>query len=191
MKKNHTITTLLLSILLFSGCTTIVDSTTKEPIGNNPTKRTFGTYIDDQRLEVIAGVNINKAHPDLKRSHINATSYNGILLLTGQVPTAELRLLAAQTATQIQNVRQVYNELQVNGNTAFLARTSDTWLVAKVKAVLVADKSINSSKIKIVVEDGTVYLMGLITRADADYVAEITSNVGGVQEVVRVFEYID
>jgi len=191
MKKAHAFKTLLLCILFFSGCTTIVDSTTKEPIGNDPTKRTFGTYIDDQRLEVISGVNINKAHPDLKRSHINTTSYNGILLLTGQVPTTELRLLAAQTATKIQNVRQVYNELQVNGNTALLTRTSDTWLAAKVKTILIANKTINSSKIKIVVEDGTVYLMGLITRADADYAAEITSNVGGVQAVVRVFEYID
>ena len=191
MKKIYLLITLLLGAIVITGCTTVVDATTKKPIESSPSKRTFGTFIDDERLEVIAGVNINKAHPDLRRSNIKATSYNGVLLLTGQAPNDELRLLAGQTTAKIKDVRQVHNEIKVNGNTAFLSRTSDSWLVTKVRTVFITNKKIDSGKVKIVVEDGTVYLMGLVTRADADHIAGVTSRVGGVKEVVRVFEFID
>lgn len=179
--------TLLLSL---SGCTTILDSTTSKPIETDPGERTFGTYLDDQKLEVIAGVNINKADPDLKLAHINVTSFNNIILLTGQVPNESLKQLAKQTATKVNMVRKVFNELKIKGNTALLVRTNDTWLAAKVKTVFIADKIIDSSKIKIIVEDGVVYLMGLATQAEADYATNVTSNIAGVQEVVKVFEYI-
>lgn len=178
------------SILLVTGCTTIVDSATNQPIQTDPGKRSFGTYLDDQRLEVIAGVNINKASPDLKLSNITVTSVNNILLLTGQVPTEELKVLAKQTAEQINSVRNVYNELQVKGNTALLVRTNDTWLAAKIKTAYIADEIIQSTKVKLIVEDGVVYLMGKLTQTEADYVTNVTSNIGGVQEVVKVFEYI-
>lgn len=191
MKKKYRLTLLVTTLLTFHGCTTLVDATTKAPIQPDPRERTFGTYIDDQRLEVIVGVNINKAHPDLKRAHINVTSFNGAVLLSGQVPNQELRDLAAVTASDITKVRQVYNELEIKGNTSLLSRTGDGWLATKVKTVLLADKQVTGGRIKVVVENGTVYLMGLITKAEAGRAANLASNVGGVQEVVRVFEYID
>lgn len=171
-------TSALLTLLLcLSGCTTIIDNTTSKPIESDPGKRSFGTYLDDQKLEVIAGVNINKADPALKLAHVNVTSYNNILLLTGQTPSQELKILAEQTAAKVNTVRKVYNELQIKGNTALLVRTNDTWLATKVKAVFIADKIIKSSKIKIIVEDGVVYLMGLATQAEATYATEVTSNI--------------
>ncbi len=181
---------LLLIILCLGACTTIVDTATSKPIETDPGKRSFGTYLDDQKLEVIAGVNINKANADLKRAHVNVTSYNNIILLTGQVPNQELKVLGEQTAAQVNGVRKVYNELQIKGNTALLVRTNDTWLATKVKAVFITDKIINSSKIKVIVEDGTVYLMGIATQAEADYATEVTSKIAGVQAVVKVFEYL-
>lgn len=181
---------LIIIITLISGCTTFVDATTKEPIQPDPSQRSFGTYIDDKRLQVIVGVNIRKADTRLRQSsNINVTSFNGVVLLTGQVPAPELRILAGETATKVNGVRQVHNELQMQGNLPFLARSNDTWLGTKVKTVLLADNQVKGLKIKVVVENAVVYLMGLATQEEANIAANLTSNVGGVKEVVRVFEY--
>ncbi|ODS24938.1 phospholipid-binding protein [Candidatus Endobugula sertula] len=190
MKKAYIPILTITSILSISSCTTILDKTTSGPITTDPGERTFGTYIDDQRLEIIVGVNLKKADPALKTSHINVTSFNNIILLTGQVPTPQLIELATQTSNAVNMVRKVYNELQVKGNTAMLVRTNDTWISTKVKTAFIADKMIDSSKVKVTVEDSVVYLMGKLTQPEADYVSNVTSNIAGVQEVVRVFEYI-
>ena len=185
------IKTLFITLLSFSiiGCTTIIDATTKEPIKPDPNQRSFGTYIDDKRLQVIVGVNIRKANPLLRDAHVNVTSFNNIILLTGQVPSSDLRLLAADVASRVTGVRQVYNELQAKGNIAFLERTNDTWISTKVKTTLLSEKSISGFKIKVIVEDGVVYLMGLVNQQQANTAANLVSNINGVKEVVRVFEY--
>ncbi|WHI48298.1 BON domain-containing protein [Microbulbifer sp. ZKSA004] len=176
---------------LLAGCSTVLEATHDGPIQQDPGERSFGTYIDDQRIETVTTVNINKAHPDLKISNININSFNGVVLLTGQVPSQELRLLAGRTAEQVQNVRQVYNEIQVRGKVTLLASTSDTWLTTKVKSNLFANKEVDSGRIKIVTENGVVYLMGLLTPAEAERAAEVTRSVGGVQKVVKAVEYIN
>ena len=188
MKKIRLITLLLLTAL--SACTTIMDATTSKPMAINPAERSFGTYIDDRRIQTVVGVNIRKAHPGLKHSHINVDSFNGVVLLTGQVPDGELRTLAAQTASAVNPVRQVYNELRITGNTAFLSRVNDSWLATKVKTAFVISPDIKDVSIKTVVEDGVVYLMGKVDQTTADRAANLVSNIGGVKEVVRVFEYI-
>ena len=183
---------ILIALLsLSAGCTSIIDATTDDPITLNPGKRTFGAYIDDQQLETIAKVNINKADPELKAANIGVVAYNGILLLTGQVPTNELRLKAASTASAIERVRQVFNEIQIQGKTSFLSRTNDAWLSTKVKTALIANKDIDSGRIKVVTEDGVIYLMGLLSRIEAERAAGEASKVGGVQKVVKAVEYID
>ena len=153
IKKTYYSSLLLTITLSITSCTTILDRTTSGPIDTDPGERTLGTYLDDERLEVILGVNINKADPELKLAHIDVTSFNNIVLLTGQVPTPELKALAGDTASQVNMVKKVHNELQIKGNTALLVRTNDTWLSTKVKAVHIADKLIDSSKVKVIVED--------------------------------------
>ncbi|MFT6791648.1 MAG: osmotically-inducible protein OsmY, partial [Cellvibrionaceae bacterium] len=157
---------ILLLIVFFkiTGCTTVVDVATSKPIEVSSEKRSLGTYIDDKTLQVIVGVNIRKADPVLKQSNIQVTSYNSVVLLTGQVPTQDMRLLAAKVAADTNSVRQVHNELQVVGNTALLTRTSDTWLATKIKAILITDPEIKGVTIKVVVEDGVAYLMGKATQ---------------------------
>jgi osmotically-inducible protein OsmY len=182
--------TLLTTLLCLSACTTIIDKATNQPIETDPGERSFGTYLDDQRLEVIASVNINKANPELRLAHVDVTSFNNIILLTGQVPTEQLKALAKQTTEKVNTVRKVYNELQIKGNTALLVRTNDSWLSTKVKGVFITDDIIDSSKVKVIVEDGVVYLMGLLTQTEADYASSVASSITGVQEVVKVFEYI-
>ncbi|WP_444919725.1 BON domain-containing protein [Microbulbifer sp. CnH-101-G] len=181
----------LAATALLGGCSTVMEATHDGPIEQDPGKRSLGTYIDDERIETIVTVNINKAHPDLKTSNIDVTSFNGVVLLTGQVPDQELRLLAGRTASQVQNVRQVYNETQVRGKVTFLASTSDAWLTTKVKTNLLAHKEIDGARIKVVTENGVVYLMGLLTPAEAERAADLTRSIGGVQKVVKAVEYIN
>ncbi|WP_250458566.1 BON domain-containing protein [Microbulbifer litoralis] len=194
MRKKPMINRLLTALLLagtLSGCATVLEATHDGPIEQDPGERSFGTYMDDRKIETITTVNINKAHPDLKASNININVFNGVVLLTGQVQDNELRLLAGRTAQQIQNVRQVYNEVQVRGNVSFLASSSDAWLTTKVKSVLLANEEVDSGRIKVITENGVVYLMGLLTRAEAERAAEVTRSIGGVQKVVKAVEYID
>ncbi len=178
-------------ILTGAGCTTIVDVAHEDPIQIHPGKRTLGTMIDDEQLETVAKVNINKASQVLKDANIDVVAFNGILLLTGQVPTNELRTRAGNTVKSIHGVRQVFNEIQVQGQTSVLARTNDTWLTTKVKSVLLANKDIDSGRIKVVTEDGVVFLLGLLTQVEAERAAAAVSTVGGVQKVVKAVEYIN
>ena len=182
---------LLILVRLLCSCVTVLDATNEGPIEMDRGKRTFGTYIDDQNLETIAKVNLRKASPDLKASNISVVSYNGIILLTGQVPTQNLRLLAGETVKNLHKVRQVFNEIQVQGKTSFLSRTNDAWLTTKVKSVLIANSDIESRRIKVVTEDGVVYLLGLLSRPEAEQAAQVISQIGGVQKVVKSIEYLN
>lgn len=182
---------ILSSVLLLQSCASIIGVATDEPITPNPGKRTFGTVLDDQQIETLAYVNLDKSGDALKNSHISVTSYNGVVLLTGQVAESQLREQAAQVVSELKKVRQVHNELQIQGKTSLLARTNDTWLTSKVKSRLLANGDINGGRIKVVTEDGVVYLMGLLSRVEAEKAADVARSTSGVQKVVRVFEYID
>ncbi|MGH1373857.1 MAG: BON domain-containing protein [Cellvibrionaceae bacterium] len=192
--KHHSLTLALLSLTLVfmtSACTPILEATNDKPIQLNPGKRTLGAMIDDEQLETVAQVNINKADPALSQSNVNTVAFNGIILLTGQVPTNQLRVTAGDTAKKIHGVRQVFNEIQVQGTTSFLSRTNDGWLTTKVKSTLLANKDVDSGRIKVVTEDGVVYLLGLLSQMEADKAAQVVSNIGGVQKVVKAVEYIN
>ena len=128
----------VLSMTLLSGCTDILHATTDKPFQPDPSETPIGTDINDWQLETLIGVNIKKAHPTLDESHINVHAYNGVVLLTGEVPDNELRSIAGQTAREFRGIRQVYNELSVKGSSSFLSRTNDTWLTTKVKTKLIA-----------------------------------------------------
>jgi osmotically-inducible protein OsmY len=182
----------LLCICLFaSGCSSILSATVSEPITMNPGKRTLGAKIDDRQIETVASVNINKAHQQLAEASVNVHSFNGVVLLIGQVPSAELKQLAGETVLKINSVRQVHNELEIGNPIPLLARTNDTWLTTKVKTKLLADRDVESGRIRVITEHNVVYLMGLVARAEGDKVARIASRTGGVRKVVKVFEYID
>lgn len=177
--------------IALAGCVTVLDATTDGPIRRDPGKRTLGNYIDDKQLKTIISVNLNKADPLLEDANIDVTVYNGLVLLTGQVPTKELREEAGKVARELNNVRQVYNELQVLPNTAFLSRTNDSWLATKVRTKLMAHKDIDSSRVIVVVENSTVYLMGLLTRIQAEKITDVVRTTKGVSKVVRAIEYIE
>ena len=181
----------LLLINTLSGCTPIVSATTSEPITPDPTKRTFGTYIDDEQLETIATVNIDKTSDELKQSNITVTVYNGVALLTGQVPNKELRQQAAEIVRELDRVRQVHNELEIRSNATFWMNRGDGWIATKVRTKLLTSPDVKSSRVKLKVENGVVYLIGLMTKIQAEKASTIAASVGRVTKVVRVIEYID
>lgn len=185
------LTCLLGAILATSACTTIISATTDEPITIDPGKRSLGVKIDDEQIETIASVNIDKAHPMLDQAPVSAHSFNAVVLLVGQVPTNEMRDLAGATVKKLPNVRQVHNELQVQAPISLLDGANDSWLTTKIKSKLLTNRDIDGGRLHIVTENNTVFLMGLVTRAEAQTVTDIARHTGGVQKVVRVFEYID
>ncbi|UTA48853.1 BON domain-containing protein [Simiduia sp. 21SJ11W-1] len=182
----------LFSALAFtSGCSHVVGIASEEPVAQDRSKRSLGAALDDEKIEIAALVNIRKASPLLENANISVTSFNGIVLLTGQVQAADLKALTEQEVRKIHRVREVHNELAIRGNATLLTATSDTWLTSKVKTKMIADMNLESGRVKIVSEAGTVYIMGLLTRKEADRATEIARNTGGVQKVVKVVEYID
>lgn len=180
-----------LSGLLLSGCVTLLDATNDGPIDPNPGKRSLGQYFSDENLETIIAVNLRKASPELEKAHVNVTAFNDVILLTGEVPSKDLRQVASETARSIKQVRQVHNELLVQSNATFFSRTNDNWLATKVRAKLIASREADAERVKVVVENRVVYLMGLLTRNEANIVSQAAAGIDGVEKVVRVFEYID
>jgi len=180
----------LIASLLLGGCASIIDASRKDPIQKDPGSRTIGAYIDDELIETKATVNLAKASPAVQNSNISITSFNGTVLLTGQIANDQARAEAEATVSQIQNVKRVHNELIISGNSAPLARSNDTWITTKVKTLLLANENAEGGRIKVVTENGVVYLMGLVTQAEADTAVNIVRSINGVQKIIKVFEYI-
>lgn len=151
-------------------------------------RRSSGAQIDDQAIELKA---MNRAREALgQRGHVNATSYNRQLLLTGEVDSEADRVAVEQTVAKIDNVRSVVNELAVMGATSLTARSNDSILTGKVKATLVDARDIEAGAFKVVTERGTVYLMGRVTEREGNRAVDLTRRIAGVQKVVRLFEPI-
>lgn len=181
--------TLCLSI---SGCSSVLTATRDKPIEDDRGTRTFGSKIDDSLIETKVAVNVAKANPDLDEgSHIVVSSFNGIVLLAGQTPRADLKALAEQAASSVQRVKKVNNELQVLAPSSLLARNNDAWLTTKIKTQMLTDNTIPGSRIKVVTENGIVYLLGLVTQQEATRATNLVQGVSGVQKIVKLFEYID
>jgi osmotically-inducible protein OsmY len=152
-------------------------------------RRTVGTVTEDEAIEIKAASRVSDR---VKDAHINFTSYNRLVLLTGEVPNQAARDDAERITRGVENVRGVYNELQVAGNSAYSSRTNDAYLTSKVKARFVdSGGKFNPVQVKVVTENSVVYLMGIVTRAEGEAATEIARTTGGVQKVVRLFEYID
>lgn len=151
-------------------------------------RRTVGTITEDQGIELKSASRIGEK---VKDAHINVTSFNRVVLLTGEVPTEAAKGDAERIARAVENVRNVHNELQVAGNSSLQARTSDSVLTSKVKARFVDGKSFNPLHVKVVSEAGAVYLMGMVKKQEAADATEIARTTGGARKVVRVFEYLD
>jgi len=151
-------------------------------------RRTSGAQLEDEGIELRAGSRLRDALGD--RAHVNITSYNRQVLLTGEAPNERDKQLAEQVVSRVENVKGIVNEVAVMGNTPLAQRSSDTFVTGKVKASLVDAKDLYVGAFKVVTERGTVYLMGRVTQHEADRATQIARTISGVQRVVRIFEII-
>jgi osmotically-inducible protein OsmY len=151
-------------------------------------RRNSETYISDQGMELRAGNRISEKYGD--KVHVNVTSYNRMLLITGEAPSAEIKADVEKLAAGVPNVKSISNELTIAGASSFGGRSNDTYITSKVKARFVDANKFSPNHVKVVTEAGTVFLLGLVTQAEADAAVEIARTTGGVQKVVRVFEII-
>lgn len=151
-------------------------------------RRTTGTQIEDQSIEFKVSARLRELLGE--RAHVNATSYNRTVLLTGEVPSEADRSSAEQAAMRVDNVRGVVNELAVMGASSLTSRANDGVLATKVKATLVDARDLSANAFKVTAERGTIYLLGRVTEREAAAGTELARSVSGVQRVVRVFEII-
>ncbi len=152
-------------------------------------RRTSGAQVEDSVIEVKSNGRMDETFGD--RARISTTSYNRMVLLTGEVPTEADKTTAEQVVARIDNVQSVVNEVKVGPLNTFGEKSRDAYITAKVKAALVDSKDPFANTIKVVTHRATVYLMGRVTESEANRATELTRRVGGVAKVVKVFEMIN
>ena len=149
-------------------------------------RRTSGAQVEDQAIELKAINRVREATGD--RAHVNVTSYNRMVLLTGEAPSEQDRQAIEQAISRVENVRSLVNEIAIMGNTSLTARSNDVILASKVKATFIDARDVQANTIKVVTERGIVYLMGIVTEREGNRAAELARSISGVQKVVKVFE---
>ncbi len=191
MQNLKFIVLLIVSIMILQGCATAVVTGGATGAALVHDRRSTGSVIDDQGIEFKASYELFNNEEIYDQSHINVTSYNGIVLITGEILTEELKQKVTAEIKAIPKVRHIHNELIIAAPSALPSRSSDTWITSKIKSKLTTAGDVDPFYIKVVTEHGVVYLMGMVTRAEADRAVEITSTSAGVQRVIKIFEYID
>lgn len=151
-------------------------------------RRTTGIQLEDEGIEQRSASARRENFGD--KEHVNFTSYNRQVLITGEVSSNQVRQQVEQLISRVENVRSVVNELAIGPASSVGERTSDVVLVAKVKAAMVDSEDVFANVFKVVAERGTVYLMGRVTQREAQRATDVVRGVSGVKRVVRVFEYI-
>jgi len=175
------------SALGLQGCPAIIGAGGVVAVSSLEDRRTTGTQLDDSAIESRAATRIGERVGE--RAHINVTAFNRVVLLTGEAWDEAIRTEVEKMVAGVANVRSVTNEIQVAGLSSGTSRANDTAITAKVKGRFVNVKGLNPLHVKVVTEAGVVYLLGLVTEAEAETAADLARTTGGVRKVVKVFEY--
>jgi osmotically-inducible protein OsmY len=186
MKKGFTALFLALSALAtLPGCAPVVVAGAGAAAVMASDRRTTGTYIEDENIELKI---LGRSH-DFGNSHVNATSFNLRVLLTGEAPDEATRAKIEQIVRSVPSVKDVTNDIQVAGNSSLASRGSDSLITTNVKTRMLNNPKFSVNHIKVVTEAGTVYLMGLVSPEEGDAAVEVARTTSGVVRVVKVFEY--
>ncbi len=152
-------------------------------------RRSVGNQIDDQTIELSAYAKLAEQKSLKDNTNIQLISLNGTLLIIGQAPTEHLRDSVLKIMNDISGVTKLYDQIRIGNTTSLLTKSNDAWLTSKVKFALFNDDKINAGNIKVVTENGEVFLMGLVSQTEAEDAVNIARNVGGVNRVIKAFEY--
>lgn len=180
----------LVTVFLFQGCAPVAITGATTAVSTVAAdRRTAGAMVEDQAIEVKSRL----ALADLKelndRVHINFTSFNTTVLVSGEAPTEEDRQAVIDLVKNVEKVTKVHDEISIAAPSSLLSRSADTVISAKIKAKLIAEKDLSTLHIKVVTENGVSYLMGLVSEEEGDIATEVARRTGGVQKVVKLFEY--
>ena len=178
----------MMSVLQSCAVATVVGITAGATMASD--RRSFGNQIDDQSIEFTAHNDLAKQKALNDNTNLHVISVNGTILIVGQAPNTYLRDLAVKTVTQVKGVIQIHNQIRISSNTSITTQTNDIWLTSKVKSALFASDKVSAKDIKVVTENGEVFLLGLVTQKEADFAIGIARNISGVNKVFKAFEYI-
>ena len=191
MSKRARLIILLLAgfLITVQGCAGVViaGGATAGAMAND--RRSTGAYTDDETIEWKIMDVLYEDEQINEQTHLNATSYNGIVLLTGEIPNEEMRGKINGKIRGVRGVRQLHDETSMAAPSSMMSRSGDTWITSKVKTAMLTDDTDVGARTKVITDKGVVYLMGIVTPQEADKLTDIARKVGGVQKVVKVFEY--
>jgi osmotically-inducible protein OsmY len=153
-------------------------------------RRTIGSMVDDSAVE-LKTTGMLTTDPTYKDAHVNVTSVNGILLLSGETPTSEMRDSLLANVRNIPSIRRIVNEVRVAPPSTLSQRSRDAWITGKVKSRLIGTRGLHSSRVTVVTESTSVFLMGLVSQQESELATNAATNVSGIERVVKLFEYVD
>ncbi|MCK8831374.1 divisome-associated lipoprotein YraP [Haemophilus influenzae] len=182
---------LLGATIFLQGCVAAVigGGTVAAKVATDP--RTTGTQIDDETFEFKVENAVEKDAQIKAEGRVNAVSYNGRVLLIGQVPNSDVKDTATALAKGVKGVNEVYNELTVSPKISFAQISKDSWLTTQVKSKMFVDGRVKATDVKVISENGEVFLLGNVTQSQANAAADIASKISGVKKVIKVFKYLD
>jgi osmotically-inducible protein OsmY len=181
---------LIIGLSTLQGCVGVATVAVVTGISIATDERTVSTQIDDKTIEFNASSVISEDQALVNQTNLHVISINGAVLLIGQAPNNYLRDLAVKKVSEVDGVRKVYNQIRLGNIVSFTTSSNDTWLTSKVKTALFGSENIDATNIKVITENGEVFLMGIVSKSVANEAVEIARNIGGVNRVFKVFEYI-
>ncbi len=186
-KMKHLLILILLGLL--PGCAAVVAGGAASSVIMAQDRRTPGTIVEDKSIQLKCMREINEVAEKDPNVHVAAVSYNNRVLLVGQAPNRKVRDEIEQSVKKVAKVKQLHNEIKIAEPTPMLTRSKDSWITTKIKGEMAVTQDFNPTRVKVVTEDGVVYLLGLIKK-DEEYIAvDIARHVKGVKKVVKIFEY--
>ena len=181
---------MILSLTYLTGCGSMLATFESNSIEDEPGERSLAEQVLDESIETKAIVNIRAANAAFDDLGFLVVSYNGYVLIAGEVPNQGLKDEASAVVREIEGVRRIYNELVIGPKSTSGTEANDVWLTTKIKTALLTDSEVPSLRVKVVTENSVVYLMGLLSTEEANRTAAAAADVDGVTRVVRLFELI-
>lgn len=179
-----------LILIILSGCESLLIAGAATGAAASQDRRSVSTQFEDEKTELKTIIAMFDNDDVWKDTNIEVVSYNNVILMIGQAPTATLKEKATDEVKKIAKQKKVHNQIRIAAPISFFARRNDEYLTTKIKSSMLFTSEFPSSKVKVVTENAEVFLMGLMTQQEAEKAVEITRNVDGVKKVIKVFEYI-
>jgi len=189
MRQNYAIRWVLLaglSVPLLQGCAAVAVGAAAVGVSSATDPRTLGTQLDDQAIEMKANAKVGN-DSQLKDYRIRVVSYGKQVLLVGQVDSEAQRARAEDVISDTNGIERVFNQIRLASKAGIATQASDTWISSRVRMKLIADDQVDATDVKVVTENGEVFLLGIVDDAEAERAVDIARNIDGVQKVVKVF----